>query len=92
MYSSLGFLLHCIIFLTVRNIYLFIDITHLPFTQTDDPEKHELKSRHWLFFSPFFFPPKKRGKKKRRMNSKNRDFKSCLSGSSKMSWSHHNLN
>ena len=47
-----------------------------------DPERHDLKSRLWLFFSPFFFPPKKRGKKKRRINSKNCDFKSCLSGSS----------
>ena len=41
-------------------------------------ERHDLKSRLWLFFSPFFFPPKKRGKKKRRLNSKNCDFKLCL--------------
>ena len=35
----------------------------------------------FLLYPPslFLFPPKKRGKKKRRMNSKNRDFKSCLS-------------
>ena len=31
---------------------------------------------------PFLFPSNKRGKKKRRKNSKNRDFKSHLSGSS----------
>ena len=30
----------------------------------DDPERHELKSRLWLFFSPFLFPLKERGKKK----------------------------
>ena len=48
---------------------------------SDDPERHDLKSRLWLLFSPFLFPPKKRGKEKRRLNSKNRDFKSCLSGS-----------
>ena len=45
-------------------------------------ERNGLKSRLWLFFSPFFIPPKKRGKKKRRMNIKNRDFKSYLSARS----------
>ena len=35
----------------------------------DRAERHDLKSRLWIFFSPFFFPPKKR-KKKRRMNRK----------------------
>ena len=44
----------------------------------DRAEGHDLKSQIWLFFSPFLFPPKKRVKKKRRMNSKNRDFNSCL--------------
>ena len=43
-------------------------------------ERHDLKTRLWLFFSPFLFPPKERGKKKRRM--KNRDQKSCLSARS----------
>ena len=42
----------------------------------------DLKSRLWLFFFPFLLIPKKRGKKKRKMNSKNRDFKSCLSARS----------
>ena len=40
------------------------------------PNGSSRKARLWLFFSPFFFPPKK---EKRRMNSKNRDFRSCLS-------------
>ena len=31
----------------------------------DDPERNDLRSRPWLFFSPSLFPPKKRGKKKR---------------------------
>ena len=35
-----------------------------------------------VIFLPFLFPPKKRGKKKRRMKSKNRDLKSCLSARS----------
>ena len=42
----------------------------------DRAERHDLKSRLWLFFSPFLFPPKKRGKKKRRMNIKILSF--CL--------------
>ena len=50
--------------------------------KNDRAERHDLKSRLWLFFSPFLFPPKIREKKKRRMNSKNRDFKSCLSARS----------
>ena len=29
-----------------------------------DPERHDLKSRLWLFFSPFLFPPKKEGRRK----------------------------
>ena len=37
-------------------------------------ERHDLKSRLWLFFSSFLFPLNKRGKKKRRINRKN-DFK-----------------
>ena len=48
----------------------------------DRAERNDLKSRLWLFFPPFLVPPKNRGKKKRRMNSKNRDFKSCLSARS----------
>ena len=48
-------------------------------TLMDRAERHDLKSR--LFF--ILFPPKKRGKKKRRIYSKNRDFKSCLSARSK---------
>ena len=48
----------------------------------DRAERHDLKSLLWLFYSPFLFPTKKRGKKKRRINSKNRDFKSCLSARS----------
>ena len=56
----------------------------------DDPERNDLKSRLWLFFSPFLFHPKKRGEKKRRMNSKNRDFKSCLSKSS-VQYCYHNI-
>ena len=47
--------------------------------QKDRAERHDLKPRLWLFFSPILFLPKKRGKKKMRMNSKNCDFKSCLS-------------
>ena len=50
----------------------------------DRAERHDLKSRLWLFFSPFLFPPKKRVKKKRRMISKNRDFKPNLSARSKV--------
>ena len=38
--------------------------------------------RHDLFFAPFSSLLKKRGKKKRRMNSINRDQKSCLSARS----------
>ena len=49
----------------------------------DRAERNDLKSRLWLFFPPFLFPPKK-GKKKRRINSKNRDFKSSLSARSKL--------
>ena len=52
----------------------------------DQAERHDLKSLLWLFFSHFLFPPKK-GKKKRRMNSKNSDFKSCLSARSLSIWS-----
>ena len=26
----------------------------------DRAERHDLKSRLWLFFSPFIFPPKKK--------------------------------
>ena len=48
----------------------------------DRAESHDLKSRLWLFFSPFLFPPKQRGKKKGRMNCKYREFKSCLSARS----------
>ena len=40
----------------------------------DDPERHELTTRLWLFFSPFLFPSKKREKKKRRMKSKSHAF------------------
>ena len=40
--------------------------------------KYGFWSRLWLFFFPFLFPPKKR-KEEMRMNSKNRDQKSCLS-------------
>jgi len=35
-----------------------------------------------FYFSPFLIPFKKRWKKKRRMNSKNRDKKSCISARS----------
>ena len=44
----------------------------------DRAERHDLKSRLWLLFSPFLFPPKRRGKKKRRMNSKNRVKSFCM--------------
>ena len=49
----------------------------------DQAERQDLKSH--LFYSLPLFSSflKKRGKKKGRMNSKNRDFKSCLSA-----WSH----
>ena len=40
-------------------------------------ERHDLKSRLWLFF-PFFSSSLKRVKKKGRVNNKNRDLKSCL--------------
>ena len=43
----------------------------------DRAERHDLKSGFWLFFSHFLFFSKKR-KKKRKINRKNRDFKSCL--------------
>ena len=45
----------------------------------DRAERHDLKSQLWLLFSPFLFLPNKRRKKKGRINSKKRDFKSCLS-------------
>ena len=38
----------------------------------DRAERYDLKSRLWLFLSPFLFPPKNRGMKKGKMNSKNR--------------------
>ena len=44
--------------------------------------KQTNKPRLLLYFSSFLFPPKERGKKKRRLNSKNRDQKSCLSARS----------
>ena len=46
-----------------------------------------LLTKTLVILFPFSFPPKKRGKKKRRMNSKNRDQKSCLSAwSMKKGW------
>ena len=48
----------------------------------DRAERHDIRPRLWLSFFPVRFPPKIRGKKKRRMNSKNRDQKSCLSARS----------
>jgi len=48
----------------------------------DRAERHDFLPQLWLFFTPFFFPLKKRGKKKERMNTKNRDQKSCLSARS----------
>ena len=52
------------------------------YRSSDQAERHYFCPRLWLFFFPFLFNPKKRGKKKRRMNSKNRDHKSCLSARS----------
>ena len=49
---------------------------------SDGAERHDLKLRLWLFFSPFLFPLKTKRKKKMRMNIKNREFKSCLSSPS----------
>ena len=48
----------------------------------DRAERHDFRSILWIFFSHFLFPDKKRGKKKRRMNSQNRDQKTCLSARS----------
>ena len=31
---------------------------------TDRSERHDLKSRLWLSFSPFLFPPEKEGRRK----------------------------
>ena len=47
--------------------------------QKDRAERHDLKSRLCLFFSPPLFPPKKRREKKRKINRKNSDFKLCVS-------------
>ena len=41
----------------------------------DRAERHDLKSRLWLFLSPFFFPPIEENKKE----WQNHDFKSSLS-------------
>ena len=46
-----------------------------------------LKITTLVILIPLSLPPKKRGKKKRRMITKNRDFKSCLSGSSLKTYS-----
>ena len=32
--------------------------------EIDRAERYDLKSRLWLFFSPFLFPPKKEGRRK----------------------------
>ena len=48
----------------------------------DRAERQDFYLRLWLFFSPFLFSPKKRWKRKRRMNSKTRGQKSCLSARS----------
>ena len=47
-------------------------ISYLFFSNSpiDRAERYDLKSRLWIYFSPFLFPPKKRGKRKKRMNSK----------------------
>ena len=57
----------------------------------DRTERHDLKSRLWLLFSTFLFPPKKRGKKIRRMDSKNRYFKSWLSAPSYQNILYHKI-
>ena len=57
----------------------------------DRAEGYDFWPRLWSFFSPFLFPPRKRGKKKRRMNSKNRDQKSCLSARSIINKSNPNI-
>ena len=49
---------------------------------SDRAERHDLRSRLWLFVSLFTSLLEKRGKKKRRMNIKNREFKSCFSAPS----------
>ena len=46
----------------------------LKWSRSDGAERHDLKSRLKLFYSLL----KKRVTRKRRMNSKNRNFKSCL--------------
>ena len=48
----------------------------------DRADRHEFWPSLWLFFSLFLFSPKQRGMKKRKMKSKNRDQKSCLSARS----------
>ena len=45
-------------------IFLGFDIFKYMHVNLDRAERHDLKSRLWLFFSPFLFPPKKGGKEK----------------------------
>ena len=37
---------------------------HLSIKERDRAERHDFKSRLWLFFSPFLFPPKEKGRRK----------------------------
>ena len=41
----------------------YILVFHTCMTE-DRAERYDLKSRLWLFFSPFLFPPKKQGERK----------------------------
>ena len=66
-----------------RLLTLFIRLLYIDqqLNASDRAERYALKSRLLLFFSPFLFPPEKE-KYKRKMNSQNRDQKSCLSARS----------
>ena len=50
--------------------------------QNDRAESYDLKSLLWLFFSTLNFPPKIKMVEEKKINSKNRDYKSCLSARS----------
>ena len=66
-------------------MYLSSQIKKINAYSTEDrAERHDFYHDFGYSFSLFLFPTKKRGKKRKRMKSKNRDQKSCLSARSQL--------